>query len=193
MFGTVWHFLKHYAAPRWRRIVLNLQMLTCAVMAWLVASRPYSLERALSENVIGQMVNYNFMAFGFTIAALTVVFAVPNARFQDYMFERAAKNPEKGEGPWEDALFIMAWNGVVHFIGLGSAVFVLANCFKENAGDTLPVFSFEGFPNAPIFALFLFVQAYAACQFLMTLLSSYFFCASYLRDAKKAWAKKRIG
>lgn len=191
MFGTLWHFFKFYAAPEWRRVVLNLQIPVCAVLAWLVARHPYSLERSMSESVVAQMVNYNFMAFGFTIAALTIVFAIPGTRFQDYMFERAEKNPDKGRGPWEDALFIMAWNGVVHFIGLVSAVFVLANCFQNIDGNNAPVFLFSGDANVAAFSLFLFVQLYAVCQFLMTMLSSYFFCASYVRDSRRTWRAKR--
>jgi hypothetical protein len=191
MLGTIWHFLRVYASPQWRRIVLDLQIPLCACLAWLISSRPYSLERAMSESVVGQMVNYNFMAFGFTVAALTIVFAIPGTGFQNYMFERAEENPEKGQGPWEDALFIMAWNGLIHFIGLASSIFVLANCFKQVSGDSQPVFSFIGQPNATIFGVFLFFQIYAACQFLMTLFSSYFFCASYVRSSRKAWIKRR--
>lgn len=191
MFGTLWHFWKFYASPQWRRIFLNLQIPACAGLATFLASRPYSLERALSESVISQMVSYNFMAFGFTIAALTIVFAIPGTRFQHYMFERAEKHPEKGRGPWEDALFIMAWNGLVHFVGLISAAFTLANCFDATSGDAKPIFAFDGHPNVELFGLFLFVQMYAVCQFLMTLLSSYFFCASYVRDSRREWKDKQ--
>ena len=191
MFGTLWHFWKIYASPQWRRIFLNLQIPACAAIAAAIASRPYSAERALSESVVAQMVNYNFMAFGFTVAALTIVFAIPGSRFQDYMFERAEKHPERGQGPWEDALFVMAWNGIVHFLGLIASAFVLANCFEYSSGNPRPIFAFEGFPNAPLFGLFLFGQIYAVCQFLMTLISSYFFCASYVRDSRRAWRTRR--
>jgi hypothetical protein len=191
MFGALWHFWRFYASLQWRRVVLNLQIPTCAVIAAAIAWNPYSLERAISESVVSQMVNYNFMAFGFTVAALTIVFAIPGTKFQDYMFERAEKFPERGQGPWEDALFIMVWNGVVHFIGLGTAVFTLANCFDSSSGEAEAIFAFSGHPNAEIFGLFLFFQLYAACQFLMTLLSSYFFCASYVRDSRRAWKEKR--
>jgi len=191
MFGTVWHFLRQYVAPQWGRILLNLQMPVCIAIAWLIASQPYALERVMSESVVAQMVNYNFMAFGFTIAALTITFAVPTTRFQEYMFERAARNPEKGQGPWEDALFIMAWNGFVHFVGLATAVFALANCFNSSSGDVKSVFAFDGSPNTLIFGVFIALQLYAVSQFLMTLLSSYFFCASYVRHSRRAWEKRR--
>lgn len=189
MFGAITHFFRNYVSPSRGRLLFNLQMPCAVFVGLLLAFRESSLSKIIDFDVISVIVNYNFMSFGFTIAALSIVFAIPNSSFQDYMFRRSREHPERGQGPWEDALFIMAWNGFVHFVCLVLSLVILLFSFEMVDGERLAIYSFSNCINKLIYSIFIISQTYTIIQFLMTMLSVYFFCSLYVRAARREWER----
>lgn len=185
MIDTLYHYGKKYVAPQWKRLVLDWQWPIALAITAALSWNHSRLRIPITYEVIYQFVSYNFMAFGFTIAALTIVFVVPSDRFTDFMFRASERSPRRGQGPWEDALFLMSWNGLVHFLSLVCSICVLAFCF-DYSGDKYPlIYSLDPINNRIVFGGYVFIQIYTIFQFLMTLLSVYFFCASYVRKLRQ--------
>lgn len=176
--------------PEWRRVIISSQPLFTMILAicFVVPGQFYT--SLIRYEVVYQLVSYNFMAFGFTIAALAIIFAIPSRRFINLMFEASARNPERGAGPWEDALFIMAWNGIVHFSALIASLSAMAFSFDFNKDHSPFIWDALGLGTKLTYFLMIWLQLYALVQFLMTLLSIFFFCSSYIRDSRREWVEK---
>ena len=139
--------------------------------------------------IVTQLINYDFIAFGFTVAAMAIVFAVPNGRYIDMMFKAAKLHPEKGSGPWEDALFIMTWNGAVHFFALIGTLIAIACSFNLSEEHYPFIWDASKTTTKVTYGFLIAVQIYALLQFFMTLLSIYFFCMRYVASVKLEWTK----
>lgn len=191
MIGTVYHYFKKYVRPERRRVLMSIQPWLAIFLALVIVIHPGISERFLAFEAIQILVNYNFMAFGFTIAALTIVFAVPNSKFIEFMFEASERRPDLGAGPWEDALFVMSWNGFAHFIALIASLLTLAISYNFKVDHAPLVYDVSVISSKSIYGLFWAVQIYALMQFLETLLSTYLFCSTYIRSLRAEWKKTR--
>jgi hypothetical protein len=192
MIESLYHYIRKYVSPQARRILFDTQPLISILLGTLLYFHRDLLERVTAYEVFYQLVSYNFMAFGFTIAALTIVFAVPNQRFVDFMFDASEHFPHRGVGPWEDALFVMSWNGVVHFLSLASSLLGMALSFDFSKDHSPKIFLLPDNTNAFVYSVFIALQSYALMQFLVTLLSVYFFCISYIRHLRTERVRQRV-
>lgn len=191
MIETIFRYIQKYVSPRNRRIFGNWQPWLCALAGFDLAISPSFAHNVIRFELVNQLVVYDFTSFGFTIAAMTIVFAVPNRDFMEFMFEVGEKKPEYGEGPWEDALFIMSWNGFVHFLALVWSFLLLMFAFDYKSDHDPAALNFNHPAIIAMVFLFATIQIYAIVQFIVTMLSIYFFCAAYIRALKNGWRLRR--
>jgi TRAP-type C4-dicarboxylate transport system permease small subunit len=186
MIPAVGLYLRRYVRPNLRKIVLSPQVLVSMGVALLIVAHPTALSGYLTTDITGVLVNYNFMVFGFTIAALAIVFAVPTQRFVSFLIESERRLPDSITGPWESALFIMSWNGFVHFCALVATITTLILCFDYTEPTKQFAYDATGLGTKAVFWAASALQIYALLQFLASLLSVYFFCAVFITHAKSS-------
>jgi hypothetical protein len=183
--GTGLYFSR-YVRPHSVAILKSPHLWLSALIALTVVSHGRAYRGFIAPEITEVFVNYNFMVFGFTIAALTIVFAVPTQKFVNFLSESGKSIPDNVTGPWEKALFIMSWNGVVHFVALICSLSILIFAFTESGPDKSLSWDMSEIATSAVFFGYVLVQTYALFQFLASLLSVYFFCAVFIAHAKAA-------
>lgn len=183
--GTDLYFSR-YVRPHARAILKSPHLWVAVFCGLVIVTHGRAYRGFIAPDVMEVFVNYNFMVFGFTVAALTIVFAVPTQKFVAFLSEAGSTIPDKVTGPWEKALFIMSWNGFVHFCALVASLSVLIFSFLEGENAKKLAYDLSDPVTAGVFFVFVSLQIYALLQFLASLLSVYFFCAVFIEHAKGA-------
>lgn len=181
--GTNLYFSR-YVRPQAAAILRSAHLWVAVLIGLTVVTHGRAYRGFIAPDITEVFVNYNFMVFGFTIAALTIVFAVPTQKFVNFLAQSGKVIPQNVTGPWEKALFIMSWNGFVHFCALTASLCVLIFSFTEGDTDKSIFWDVSDPLTGGVYFLYVTLQVYALLQFLASLLSVYFFCAVFIAHAK---------
>lgn len=156
------------------------------ILSGLIVGFHQSFDGYLSVDVFSALANYNFMVFGFTIAAMAIVFAVPSSRFISFLVEAGRARPDTITKPWEKALFILAWSGVIHFFALLISMATLSVCFNYSEIIKPTYYDIDADGTKLTFWFVAGFQIYAMLQFLAALLTVFFFCALFIKTTRDA-------
>ncbi|HVW55564.1 MAG TPA: hypothetical protein VHC00_07780 [Rhizobiaceae bacterium] len=145
----------------------------CLALALVTDHLPFA--SALNfENISTAFVTYNTVVFGFTATAIALAIAIPNSTFIKFLSAR-----KEIKTPYEDFLFILAWNGFVHFVSffvLMPILFFGKEWWHNEVGNYgVKVYLF----------VFFSIQLYCCFQFLVTTLSIFELADLYAKFVAK--------
>lgn len=181
MIKLVRKYLRRHVGANAKGIFRNSQCVIALILACVVVSLSRLEANFFSYSTISLLISYNFMALGFTITGLAVVFALPNQTYIRFLAEAEESRASSGikrVSAWQRILFILSWNGFCHFVALIVMLGVLLGSFSKQELVVAPTWA----PNLLIAlanGVVVTIQGYALLQFLSTLLSAFLFCNTY--------------
>lgn len=115
MFRAIILYVQTEVGPRWRKIVTSSQLIASATIAvvsgvWgpIIGGGPLEL-----GDVALSLLAYGAVSFGFSVASLTLVLAIPHARFSAWLATTGSKNDRSR---YQDLLFVFSWTAVAHWL-----------------------------------------------------------------------------
>lgn len=163
MLDAVLTFARRNAARQWQRIFFTTHPYLSGIIAMIIAFDEFNLSITIKLSTLANaFVTYNTVVFGFTATAVALAIAIPNERFVRFLSSGSGKSTA-----FRDFLFVLAWNGVVHFLAFFTILPVSASgdswVLDPASTNTMRIYFF--------FACW--IQLYACFQFLVTTLGVY--------------------
>jgi len=167
MLKAVRQYLLQEARPRIREIVFGHEFVISLLLAG--ASGAYGdrvfHERPQVFEATALLVSYAAIALGFCIAALTVVFTLPDPKFAARL--AGIKLPQRTVDAYSDLLFVFSWTAISHWALIVSLVLFTLFCGSSTA--LLPYGSALG--RRFVLGLMTFLTTYCLAQFLIVLIT----------------------
>ena len=163
MLDSVLTFARKNAARQWQRIFFTTHPYLSGIIAMIIAFDMFDLSITIKLSTLANaFVTYNTVVFGFTATAVALAIAIPNERFVRFLSSGSGKSTA-----FRDFLFVLAWNGVVHFLAFFCIIPISAS------GDNWMLDPMSATGMRLYFFAACWVQLYACFQFLVTTLGVY--------------------
>jgi hypothetical protein len=163
MITSLVSYARKQVVPRWKGIIVSgdfVIALAAGVLGglWGTSVVPST---TTAVNIAVALLTYSAVAFGFSLAGLTLVLTLPNEDFVKLLC--ATRSPKRKHDSYADLLFIFSWNATVHW-----AILVLSIVLLLVTNPQEPAFSVTHRIRTGIVAA---VSVYALLQFLVTLIT----------------------
>lgn len=163
MLDSVFIFVQRNAARQWQRILFTTHPYLSGIISMIIAFDMMNLSMTIKLSTLANaFVTYNTVVFGFTATAVALAIAIPNERFVRFLSNGSSKSTA-----FRDFLFVLSWNGAVHFLAFFGIIPVIAS------GDGWILDSTSNIGMRLYFFFASWIQIYACFQFLVTTLSVY--------------------
>ncbi|MER8696509.1 hypothetical protein NKI77_26515 [Mesorhizobium opportunistum] len=163
MIEVVWSFWSRNIRRNIYRIVATTHPYLSGIMAILIAYDYFEFGLRIKLFPAGGVfVSYDTVVFGFTATAIALAIAIPSPTFIKFLSSMKDKTT-----PFRDFLFILSWNGFVHISAffISIPIIILGYDWELSADSSR-------FMKLYVF-IFLWLQFYAAFQFMVTTLAVY--------------------
>jgi hypothetical protein len=173
-------YVRRQVMPRWFSVITGSEFLIAAVVGVLFGLfvSSHGIGAARVGDVVTALLAYAAVAFGFSLAGLTIALTLPDENFAQELATVQKRDPktkrqrfkrrlEPETDAYSDLLFIFSWTAAAHwFTVVGSFGLLTAYGFDRHL---VPAHSTVGQRVAA--SLLAFITAYAICLFLVTLLT----------------------
>lgn len=160
-------YVANEAAPRVCEIVFSTDFFAAAALG--IAAALWGNSANLSDvkvgDVVGALLTYAAIAFGFCLSGLTVALTLPNDGFVRYLAK--SKPDAKKFDAYSDLMFVFSWTALVHWIDVVALVCVLI--LAGSNSKVLP-HGASSMRKAVVGALTFFI-IYGVFQFMLTLIT----------------------
>lgn len=166
MIRSLIRYLCEEAAPRWRSILLTSSPFAAAAIA-VTASKILMVKGdcLVAHVFLNAALTYSSIAFGFSVAAITVCLALGDTRFITHMVTTSAKG--HAHDTYSDLIFVFTWTAFVHILLVTSCVVGL---FTFGSTDPLFHVSTEWYETGAT-GFVVALLCYCVMQFLITVLT----------------------
>ena len=153
--------------PRFGSIFLSMDMfLAIAAGFWLALMREHAAVAHLRPSDVGTIgLTYSTIAFGFSLAGLTIALTLPDRRFVKTLAAQVA--PGATCNAFSNLLFVFSWTAFVHWLLVVASVVVLVHSGVESV--LMPEFATK--THRGTIGVFGFLFAYGISQFVAALLA----------------------
>jgi hypothetical protein len=153
--------------PRLRRILIQPQVVLAIAIfgaCFLFGSRLSAAELKLGD-IVGMILTYAAIAFGFCITGMALVLTLPSDRFLSAL--QAHKLNGGGQSSYLDLLFVFSWTAVCHWLLVVVAIIAML------VRGTVPVLlnEWDGWGWRVLISWFFGLCAYSLIQFLLTVIT----------------------
>ena len=160
-------YIKGEVKPRLRRILVQPQVILAGVISgacFLFGTRLSSAQLKLSD-IVGMILTYAAIAFGFCITGMALVLTLPSDRFLSTL--QAHKLDSGGQSSYLDLLFVFSWTAVCHWLLVVVAIIALL------VRGMVPVLlnEWDGWGWRLLISWFFGLCTYSLIQFLLTVIT----------------------
>lgn len=168
MIGPVSSYCSHEVWPRAGRVLLTFESILAAVAGVAAGLRGdhMAMGRIDASTAATVLMTYATMAFGFSLAGLTIALTLPDKEFATTL----ANDRPRGEtdaDSYSDLLFVFSWTAAAHWLLVVSSILLLVMFDPKNA--VLP--SDAGTARRLFVGVTGGLVIYGVCQFLITLIT----------------------
>lgn len=168
MIGSALDYWRREVRPRRRRILWGSHFLIAAVLGIVFSLFGPSLHtgRITYGDVAGALLAYGAISFGFAVAALSLVLAIPHDRFSKWL-AASHESPRSARSSYDDLIFVFSWTAALHWM---LVVTILMTVFAH--GSSRQVFpALDDVGDRLSSGGLLFITVYGVCQFLIALIT----------------------
>jgi hypothetical protein len=173
MFRTLWRYVSREAWPRRVEILTGGELWFSAAAGIIVGLfAPHFASDTKLGDALTIVLAYAAIAFGFSVAGLTVALTLPDAEF---VRDLATREPEGAKlrslprkpNAYSDLLFVYSWTAILHWLVIvTSFVLIIGFGFDHRLGGS----GISDLTRATD-GLLVFVLSYAVVQFLITVVT----------------------
>lgn len=180
MLGSLLLYLKWEVKPRFLRILFSFPTVAAIVVAGIIVFRGDCIAFGtvkLGEIMTG-LLAYAAVSFGFSIAALSLILAIPHGEFAVWLAARNeshSKNENNSER-YDDLLFVYSWTAVLHWLLLLTVIVLVVAFGGDYQALPLPAVTSHRIPTAWL----AFITTFGLLQFLTALLTLALFGRVYV-------------
>lgn len=169
--GLSW-YCRDEVWPRFGRIVLSANALIALLAGVALGMVP--TDRAVAQLALAEVgstgLTYSTIAFGFSLAGLTIALTLPSRKFVQALADR--------KNAFSDLLFVFSWTAIVHWLLVVWSVVLFAAYGTKT--ELLPEGPTIG--RRVMVGAFGFLLVYCVCQFVTALLTLSQLGALYIRS-----------
>ncbi len=195
MFRTLWRYASREAWPRRVEILKGGEFWISALAGIFVGLlAPHFASDTKLGDALTIVLAYAAIAFGFSVAGLTVALTLPDA---DFVQELATMEPKgtklralkRKPNAYGDLLFVYSWTAILHWLVIIAAfVLIVAFGLDHRLGGS----GISGLTRATD-GLLVFLLSYAAMQFLITVITLSQVGHHYIEKLKKRGQSQSTG
>lgn len=167
MIKALGHYVTDEAVPRVREIILSTDFVVAVALGCFAAffGDSVNLADAKIGDIVGALLTYAAIAFGFCLSGLTVALTLPNDDFVKFLAKSKPKT--KKFDAYSDLMFVFSWTALVHWIDVVALIVVLIV-----AGSDHKILPIDSSPiRRTVVGLLTFVITYGIFQFMLTLIT----------------------
>jgi hypothetical protein len=167
MIGAIRQYAADEVWPRWRRILLQPQIVGAVALGVLTSK--FGAAWPLAELKMGDMtmmlLTYAAIAFGFCIAGMALVLTLPSEAFVSLLMHH--KVGQHSTNSYSDLLFVFSWTAVVHWSTV--VLSIVAVCIRRT--DRIVLNEADGIGWKILTGFLVALASYALVQFLLTVIT----------------------
>jgi len=123
------------------------------------------LGKAKIGDIVGGLLTYASIAFGFCLAGLTLALTLPDQNFVKKLATSKVSN--RKHDAYSDLLFVFSWTAICHWVAI--VAFIAALVLAGPQSDILPAAA--PISRRVVVAVIAFITAYGVLRFLITLIT----------------------
>jgi hypothetical protein len=181
MIRSFFQYCRDEIRPRWWPILASPDTVL-AVVGGLALSRMDSttaVARLPMDQVATTALTYSTIAFGFSLAGLTIALTLPDAGFVRSL---ATTRGRQGKNSFSNLLFVFSWTALVHWVLVVASIGLLAGYGRDVV--LLPASGSRGARTCV--GMFGGVVVYGLCQFVVTVLTLSQVGSLYIENLSKS-------